>query len=101
MIFFDKVVCFWVIELKIVLVIEKWQVKPLPSSRLHRIDHVSDATTNENSIKRNNLHQRHFCARGKKHLLCVNFITLDHRMLLFVAAIANIEVEISDVIASF
>jgi predicted amino acid racemase len=36
-----------------------------------------------------------------EHLLCVNFITLDNRMLFLVAAITDVEVEVSDVISTF
>lgn len=46
---FNKVVSFRIVKLKIMLVIEERQIKPLPSFGFHRIDHVLDASTDENS----------------------------------------------------
>ena len=67
-VFLGKVSRLGIIKLKVVLIIEKWQVKPLPSWRFHRVDRISDASTNENSIKRK-CHQKYFRAnRGRKSL---------------------------------
>lgn len=55
-IFIHKFACGGIFghKLKIVFVIEKWQIKPLPRLWLHRINRVSDASSDENSWKKLN-----------------------------------------------
>lgn len=48
----DEFSCLWVVELKILLVIVKRQLEPLPKLRLHWIDHVFDASADEDSMNR-------------------------------------------------
>lgn len=104
-----EIICRGIVELKIVLVIEERQVKPLIGFRFHRVDRVPDAAANENSKIRKKLHQKlaarscqemNVTGHGAEHSLRVNFVTFDNRMLLFVTSIANIKVEISDVIST-
>lgn len=104
---FDEVVCLGIIKLKVLFIVEERQVEPLPSSRFHRVDHVLDASPDENSIirKRICISATNF-ARGRKcflhmeHLLGVNLVTLDNRMLLFVAPVADVEIEIADEVSA-
>lgn len=92
---FGEVVCLGIIELKVLFIVEERQVEPLPSFRFHRVDHVLDASPDEDSIIRKCIGT--IFARGRKcHLLRVNLVALDDRMLFLVAPVADIKVEIAD-----